>query len=261
MDDFTENVGRLGAGLTPAPTGDARAQGLGLRAVLADFARFVMRPAYAAQPMAWGRTAALVLLAVFAADMAIGQCLLWLFDAWDAAGTVLPAPLEEDAPLAEDLFLTVLFAPVVEEALFRGWLTGRIAALRFAALGMGALALSLPALLMPEAYADMLNFAGTVLVFAGLIHWSRTRHRDTAVPGWFTRHFHWFVWGTTLLFGLIHLGNFEPLAHPLGVLVVLPQTIGGLLLAYTRIRLGLGAAMAHHAAFNALWMAAEYGWW
>jgi membrane protease YdiL (CAAX protease family) len=81
------------------------------------------------------------------------------------------------------------------------------------------------------------------------------------VPAWFARHFHWFVWGSSLLFGLIHLGNYEPLAHPLGVLVVLPQTIGGLLLAYTRTRLGLGAAMAHHAAYNALFLAEDYGWW
>jgi membrane protease YdiL (CAAX protease family) len=68
------------------------------------------------------------------------------------------------------------------------------------------------------------------------------------------------VWGSTLLFGLMHLGNYEPLAHPLGVLAVLPQTIGGLLLAYTRTRLGLGAAMAHHAAYNAVFLAGDYGW-
>lgn len=231
------------------------------RALLTEFARFLMRPTYTAQPIAWGRTALLVLLAVFALDLAVSEGLLRLADIWDPQGTVLPAPLEDEIPLAEDLFFTLLFAPVVEEALFRGWLTGRIAALRFAAYGMGALALSLAALFLPDAYGGPVGFAGSVLALAGLIHWERTRRHDTAVPAWFIRHFHWFVWATTLLFGLIHLGNFEPLTHPLGVLVVLPQTIGGLLLAYTRIRLGLGAAMAHHAAFNALWMASEYGWW
>jgi membrane protease YdiL (CAAX protease family) len=69
------------------------------------------------------------------------------------------------------------------------------------------------------------------------------------------------VWGSALVFGLIHLGNYEPLTHPFGVLVVLPQTIGGLLLAYTRARLGLGAAMAHHAMYNAVFLAGDYGWW
>ena len=70
-----------------------------------------------------------------------------------------------------------------------------------------------------------------------------------------------YVWGSTLVFGLMHLGNYEALTHPLGLAVVLPQTIGGLLLAYTRTRLGLGAAMAHHAAYNAVFLAGDYGWW
>ena len=44
------------------------------------------------------------------------------------------------------------------------------------------------------------------------------------------------------------------------VLAVLPQTIGGLLLAYTRTRLGLRAAMLQHALYNALYLASDYGW-
>jgi membrane protease YdiL (CAAX protease family) len=250
-----------GAGLTPENAGDARAHGLAPRVLLADFGRFLVRPAYYAQPMAWGRATALLLLAVLALDVAVAEIFIRVTDLWDASAGFLPKPIEDDAPLAEKLFLALLFAPVVEEALFRGWLTGQIAALRFAAYGMGALALSLATLFLSDAFAEPVGFAGLALALAGLIHWVRTRHRDTAVAAWFTRHFHWFVWGSTLLFGLIHLGNFEPLTHPLGVLVVLPQTIGGFLLVYTRTRLGLRAAMAHHAAFNAVWVASEYGWW
>jgi membrane protease YdiL (CAAX protease family) len=211
--------------------------------------------------MAWGRDAALLLLTVLALDVAVAEIFIWVTDVWDASAGFLPEPIETEESLTEELFLTLLFAPVVEEALFRGWLNGRHAALRFAAYGMGALALSLVTLFLSDAFAEPVGFAGLALALAGLIHWVRTRRRDTAVPAWFTRHFHWFVWGSTLLFGLIHIGNFEPLTHPLGVLVVLPQTIGGLLLAYTRTRLGLRAAMAHHAAFNAVWLASEYGWW
>ena len=230
-------------------------------ALVADFARFLVRPAYAAQPMAWGSAAAMVLLAVLALDLAAGEVVIWLTELWDAGAGFLPEPLEENETLAEELFFSLLFAPVVEEALFRGWLTGRIAALRFAVFGMGALALSLAALVLPDAFAAPVGLVGLALALAGLIHWDRTRRRDTDVPAWFTRHFHWFVWGSTLLFGLIHLGNFAPLTHPLGLAVVLPQTIGGLLLSYTRTRLGLGAAIAHHAAFNGVWMAGQYGWW
>jgi membrane protease YdiL (CAAX protease family) len=152
-------------------------------------------------------------------------------------------------------------APLLEELAFRGWLKGRIAALRFALYGFAAMGLFLAAPYMPAQYVTDVSSAGVGVVFVGLLHWGATRNQGNRVPAWFTRHFHWIVWGSSLAFGLIHLGNYEPLAHPLGLLVVLPQTLGGLVLAYTRTRLGLGAAMAHHAAYNALYLASDYGWW
>jgi membrane protease YdiL (CAAX protease family) len=237
------------------------ARGMSLRERVVDVARFVTRPSYLAQPQAWGRAAALALLAVFALDMAVDTLAYELIAAWDESAGFLPAAIEFDSTLAEDLFSFLILAPVTEELAFRGWLTGRIAALRFGALGLTAIGLFTASLYLDPDYTDALTMAGLALVFGGLIHWSLTRTRDTAVPAWFARNFHWCVWGSSLLFGLIHLGNYEPITHPLGVLVVLPQTIGGLLLAYTRTRLGLGAAMAHHAAYNALYLAGDYGWW
>lgn len=231
------------------------------RAWVADIARFIARPSFASAPMAWGRAAALGLVIVFAFDLAIDTLVSLLTDAWDAEAGFLPAELPEDMTPAGDIFASLLLAPLLEELLFRSWLTGRIAALRFAAYGLCTLGLLIASLLLPPDYALLAAWAGVGVVMAGLIHWGRTRHRDTAVPAWFTRHFHWIVWGSSMLFGLIHLGNYEPLSSPLGLLVVLPQTLGGLLLAYTRTRLGLGAAMLHHAGYNAVFLAAEYGWW
>lgn len=249
------------AGLTPAALRDARAQGLTLRERLADVARFVARPTFARQPMAWGRVAAWALVVVFAFDLALDGLASWLIATWDEQGAFLPDPVVQDISLTEDMFSALLLAPVLEEALFRGWMTGRIAALRFALFGLAALAMFAAGLVLAPAWSAWLGLAGLVLTFAGLIQWSRTRDADMGVPAWFPRHFHWLVWGQAVLFGLIHLGNYEPLAHPLGVLVVVPQTIGGLLLAYVRTRIGLGAAMAHHAAYNALFLAGDYGWW
>ena len=234
---------------------------MGLRERLVDVARFVARPAFMPQPAAWGRAAALALLVVFALDMAVDTLVSELTHVWDDSAGFLPVPLEYETTLAGDLFDFLILAPVMEELAFRGWLTGRMAALRFGACGMVAMGLLTASVFAPAEYAIPLTLAGMALAFAGLLHWLATRERDTEVPAWFARHFHWFVWGSSLLFGLIHLGNYEPLQHPLGVLVVLPQTIGGLLLAYTRTRLGLGAAMAHHAAYNALFLAEDYGWW
>lgn len=227
---------------------------------MGDALRFVIRPTFAARPMAWGRGAVLALLAVFALDLMLDGLAAWLIGLGDAQANFLPDPVDLDISLAEDLFASLLLAPVLEELLFRGWLGGKAASLRFALYGFVALALFLVSLAVPAA-ATAIALAAVITVFAGIIHWGRARHRDTAVPAWFIRHFRWMVWGSALVSGLTHLGNYEPLTHPLGLLVVAPQTIGGLLLAYARTRIGLGAAIAHHAAYNAVFMAGDYGWW
>lgn len=264
MDDFTGNVGDVSGGLTPAGAPDARAgvaERMTLREWLVDGLRFAMRPDFQAQPMAWGRTAMTVLAVVFALDVALDALVSVWLGAWDEGAGFLPAPIKQDLSPAEDLFTALLIAPLLEEPLFRGWMRGQAASLRFAIFGFAALSLFAASLLVSPYFATPLALAGVALVFVGLIRWSRTRHYDTAVPAWFARHFRWLVWGASVIFGLIHLGNYEPLSHPLGVLVVLPQTIGGLLLAYTRTRLGLRAAVLHHAAYNALFLVSDYGWW
>lgn len=230
------------------------------RARVVDVARFAARPTPGDGTLPWGRALVLALGLVFAFDLALDQLAVTLTALADTRMPFLPAEIEQDTTLAEDLFGFLLLAPVLEELVYRGWLTGRTAALRFAAFGFAAEALLFAALFVEEAAAMPMALVAVGLVFAGLVQWLATRERDRAVPGWFIRHFHWLVWGSSLLFGLMHLGNYESLTHPLGVLVVLPQTIGGLLLAYTRTRLGLGAAMVHHAAYNALFLASDYGW-
>lgn len=234
---------------------------MGWRERLADAARFAVRPTYAAQPMAWGRAAALALAVVLALDLALYALFHGLVDVLGAEGSVLPRPLEADVSLATDVFTGLLLAPVLEEALFRGWMRGQVAALRFAGFGFAAFGLFAASLIVPAQFAAALGVAAAALAFAGLIQWGVAAQRGTAVPAWFTRRFAVLVWSSTLLFGLIHLGNYEPLTHPLGVMVVLPQTIGGLLLAYTRTRLGLRAAIAHHAAYNAVYLALDYAGW
>ncbi|MEE4317039.1 MAG: CPBP family glutamic-type intramembrane protease [Erythrobacter sp.] len=231
-----------------------------LRERLVDVGRFMVRPTPAIAPLPWGRGLLAALLVVFLFDLALDKTVVELTALLDAGAGFLPDPVEEETTLAEDLFSYLLLAPVVEELVYRGWLTGRMAALRFALYGFAAEAFFVATLFVGEEKGMPLALAGVGLALVGLIHWGLTRDRDTAVPDWFTRHFHWFVWGSTLLFGLMHLGNYEPLTHPLGVLVVLPQTIGGLLLAYSRTRFGLRAAMLHHAAYNALFLANDYGW-
>jgi membrane protease YdiL (CAAX protease family) len=193
--------------------------------------------------------AGLTLLTLIAVLLARG-----LIEAILGPAGILPASTRTGRPDLRDVTLAVIVAPLLEETLSRGWLSGRRAALRFALYGAAALGLMLAALASPPDVRRMIAVAAVVTVFAGLIQWSITRHRERerSVPGWFIRHFRWLAWGSSLAFALLHLGNYEALTHPLGVVVVMPLMLGGMLLAYTRTRLGLRAAIAQHAAYNAV---------
>lgn len=253
----------MSGGLTPAGAGDARVglgDGMSLRERLADVARFAVRPTFRAEPMAWGRAAALAWLTVFVLDAVLVAGAFLPVAAWGAEAGFFPEPLDREASAVDEVVDFLIVAPLLEELVFRGWMTGRIAALRFGLYGFAAMGLFLAALFVDGSAATAASLAGVAVAFAGLLHWGLTRERDRAVPAWFTRHFRWIVWGSSVLFGVIHLGNFAPLESPIGLLVILPQTIGGLLLAYTRTRLGLRAAIAHHAAFNAVYLSLSYAW-
>ncbi len=247
--------GRARALLSSAPLAPLPALSLWERAL--DAARFAIRPSPYRLRHPWSLGLGIALGIIFALDLAVDSAVMALIEAGDDAIGFLPAPLEGEGSWGEELFYALLLAPVLEEALYRGWLTGRVAALRFAAFGFAAEACFIASLWADAAWEGALAAAGLAIALAGFVQWLLTRERDTAVPTWFSRHFAALVWASSLLFAAIHLGNYEALTHPLGLLVVTPQLIGGLCLAYVRTRLGLRAAIAHHAAYNALFLLTE----
>ena len=125
MDDVTGNVGNGGAGLTPEDEGDARARvarAMSLRERLADVARFVVRPTFVAQPMAWEREAALALVTVFALSIIIAPLVAGLTAAFDAQAGFLPDSDFAPRPDRRRIIDFLILAPVFEELLFRSWL-------------------------------------------------------------------------------------------------------------------------------------------
>jgi membrane protease YdiL (CAAX protease family) len=229
-----------------------------VRERLADVGRFVLRPSFASEPLAWGRDTVAALALLLVVTLAGIPAVRLLVESVFGPLGVLPAAIPPQPINPREVLEYLLLAPLLEELLFRGWLTGRRAALRFAVFGFAALGLFLAAMVVSMTAGRILALAAVACVFAGLIRWSRSRHRDTAVPRWFIRDYRWIVWGTSVLFGLIHLGRFEPLPGVLGLVVVVPIMFGGMLLAYTRTRLGLGAAIIQHAVFNALVLAGGF---
>lgn len=224
-----------------------------------DALRFIARPTPCFTRHAWSAALVTALATIFALDLAVDWLATSLIEAGDRAEGFLPDPTEGEGEgsLGEEIFTVLLLAPLLEEAVYRGWMSGRLAALRFALFGFAAEICFFASLWVPHPWEAALAGAGVVIALFGFVLWLHTRERDVAVPAWFTRHFAALVWTSSIVFALIHLGNYETLTHPLGVLVVTPQLIGGLFLAYVRTRLGLRAAMAHHAAYNALALALE----
>lgn len=247
--------GRARALLSAEPLAPLPALSLWARAL--DALRFAVRPTPYRLRHPWSAGLVMALAIIFALDLAVDGAAMALIEAGDTAAGFLPAPLETEGSWGEELFYALLLAPLLEEALYRGWLTGRVAALRFAAFGFAAEACFVAGLWAGAAWEGALAATGVGIALAGFVQWLLTRERDVAVPAWFTRHFAALVWASSLLFAAIHLGNYTALTHPLGVLVVTPQLIGALCLAYVRTRLGLRAAVAHHAAYNALFLLTE----
>ena len=225
---------------------------------LGDVAAFLRFPTHHIAHYRWSHLLVLAVLIVFAFDYAVDFLATALTEFLDETTGLMPEAVEYDSSLPEDIIGYLILAPLFEEAVYRGWLSGRIAALRFAVFGFAGEALFIASFYVDFELASYLSLGGLALWGFGLWRWLATRDFDTQVPEWFTRNFHWFVWGSSILFGLIHLSNYEEISNPLAVLIVLPQTIGGLFLAYTRTRLGLRAAMLHHALYNGVYLLMVY---
>lgn len=143
----------------------------------------------------------------------------------------------------------VVAGPVVEELMFRGWLSGRVRAI---AVSFGALGLFYVASyvlttfwLAMSAYAGLVSLviaAIPMLVFAPL-------DRGRSLPA-FERIFPLLFWGQGATFGLLHIENYAGFAMPLALLAVLPLVVCGFVWGYARIKLGLGWAILLHALYN-----------
>ncbi len=148
--------------------------------------------------------------------------------------------------------LVVGIAPACEELLFRGWLTGRPRALWLVAMALVVAGLFACLLLHVAETAAALGVIATgVAAFAG---WWRLR-RLVDPPRRFVEGYRvWFAL-SVMVFAALHLTNYP---HPTlaTVPMVLPQVWAGLVFGYVRMRQGLGASIAVHAAGNAAMLGA-----
>ncbi|ARP85223.1 CPBP family glutamic-type intramembrane protease [Bordetella genomosp. 9] len=145
-------------------------------------------------------------------------------------------------------FTAIVWAPVVEEMLFRYGLRRPAQALWAVPLMIWPLLHGpgpLTATVVVGVLALVLVAQRRSMVSRRQWHWAWRRR--------YVRHFPWVLHGAALVFAGMHLGNFYLNHTPLWLMpvLVLPQWLTGLVLSWMRTRRGIGASMAMHAMFNA----------
>lgn len=153
-------------------------------------------------------------------------------------------------PVWQLLLIVVVAGPILEEAVFRSWLSGS-PRLLIPFLGL--------VLWMALTYSyEQLGWAGPasmgtavlLALIAGAVLIGVIGLWKRPVPNWYVRIFPLVFWIQALLFGSMHVFNYAG-DNPAALLpFVLPQIVGGLIWGYARIRYGWWANIAMHMAYN-----------
>lgn len=219
-----------------------------------EWARFVARPVSPGARERFGARAAgevgQLLALTIAIDMLLVVGLSWLAT---RLGIKTPqfAELRQYGPVVT-MLAGALGQPIVEELVFRSWLSGRRRMLVLFAVLIAAIGSLAAVRYSGGARVDLVMVAvliGWMMVGTVLLWRSRG-----GSPAWFVRAFPGLYWASALLFGLAHISNYD-LSRPWLLLpFVVPQTIAGLIFGFARVRYGMWANITLHAASNALFL-------
>ncbi|WP_159991791.1 type II CAAX prenyl endopeptidase Rce1 family protein [Pelistega ratti] len=147
--------------------------------------------------------------------------------------------------------LAAIWAPIVEEFLFRF-------GLRKPKMALYIVPLLTSVILMGRGVLSI----GIVVVLLSLLlilDLSRQTGNKQALPfkwrRWYRHYFPWFFHGSVLLFAMMHLGNYDfkqGISFLLLPLLILPQWLSGLVLAWMRVRDSFACAVVMHSLFNGI---------
>ena len=212
-----------------------------------SFARFLRQPTLPGRADISLKGSARALVPLFALDMLLMALVLGAIGVAAAMGLKLPEHMLDELALSPVLIgFIVVGAPIAEETLFRGWLSGRpghIAAVLLLLVGGGAFLFASGPVAKVAGAAAALLLAGVALFV-----W-----RKRPALAWFQRHFRWFYGASALLFAGMHLTNFAGQgASPAMLPLVLPQFVLALILGYLRVHRGLATGMALHMLHNSV---------
>ena len=233
--------------------------------------RFALRPDWhrSATPRRWPAGLALLFL------IGLGGSIALLMVSFAAGSVGFENTLADELlerPVVEQFVLVALFAPVLEEFLFRLPLAGRLRVGMLAAvgaIGFVNFVVGDGAVLAVAALFGAVTIASGVLwiqsLIVGVAHTDRVSDvapasrawRDGAAR-WWAAHPRWPMWIALAAFGLVHLSNYDVNWSAAAVvvvpLVVSPQLWLGLMFTIARVRYGWWAGLVLHAVHNlAVW--------
>ncbi|WP_224999794.1 type II CAAX prenyl endopeptidase Rce1 family protein [Cesiribacter sp. SM1] len=172
----------------------------------------------------------------------------------------LPHAMEDimkQFPFLVVFLLAAVLMPALEELTFRLWLLYRPIYFHVS-LWLIAFFLSTA---LTQAGFPLLGYG--VFGVAALITILLLTFKDAAqqlLVSLYTNYYSLLFYGAAVIFALVHLINFQVSGRILllAPLLVLPQLLLGLILGYTRVRLGLIWAIALHGVYNALVLSMAY---
>ena len=222
------------------------ADDFGLPATFRRFTAFLRRPdlpdaATGMNAETLRRTGMLYLL-----DLSLMAPLILIAFAAEALGLTFPDNALEDLDFGPiEILFVVLLVPALEEAVFRGWLSGRPAHLVPFLLVAAAYAALAGGLLLPH----LAGFGLILAMLIGAIVLSAMKQGHPPYP-WFRAVFPLFFAIASLSFALVHLFNYEGASLAYALPLVIPQFIAGLIFGYARVTFGLWSAILLHVLHN-----------
>lgn len=216
-----------------------------------QFGAFVRRPELPDEATGVRLATLPVLAKLFALDLLLMALLIGGAALATALGMEMPEHLLDQMEFTPLLLAFILIgAPLGEELLFRGWLSGKSSHV-IATLVLVATVIALGAVTLTGRLAVMMAvaFIGGMLIVLAL--WLR---RGRPPMPFFRRHFRWFYLLSTAAFASIHLANFTEGSALILLPLTLPQFLLGLILGYARVQFGLWASVLLHAAHNSLFV-------
>jgi membrane protease YdiL (CAAX protease family) len=215
-------------------------------AVWRDFARFLRRPELPPRADVSLGAGVRALPALFALDVLLMAAVLVAIGLAVALGFELPEHMLGEMQITPTLIaFIVIGAPLGEEILFRGWLSGRPGHI------LAVLALLAGAVAVIAGAGGTLSLLGAIGLLVAVGALFLFRRRDALE--WFRRHFAWLFYASAVVFAAVHLSNFSLAGgSPALAALVVPQFLLALILGYLRVSQGLLAAAALHMLHNAV---------